>query len=93
MAFVLDALEHARYARQPERNDALVHYSNRDAQYGSIRYCERLGDAGIQPSVVSTVDSNNNAFFRDHQRVVQGRIDTDIAVLPGKQASLSSWPL
>ena len=51
--FVLDALEQARYARQPERDDALIHHSDRGSQYVSIRSTERLAEAGIEPSVGS----------------------------------------
>ena len=60
--FVLDALEQALYARQPERADALVHHSDRGAQYVSIRYTERLAEAGIEPSVGSRGDSYDNAL-------------------------------
>jgi len=60
--FVLDALEQALYARQPERNDALVHHSDRGSQYVSIRYSERLAEAGIEPSVGSKGDSYDNAL-------------------------------
>ena len=58
--FVLDALEQALYARQPERADALVHHSDRGSQYVSIRYTERLAEAGIEPSVGSKGDSYEN---------------------------------
>ena len=51
--FVLDALEQALYARQPERDGSLTHHSDRGSQYVSIRYSERLGEAGIEPSVGS----------------------------------------
>ena len=51
--FVLDALEQALYARQPERSEALIHHSDRGSQYVSIRYTERLAEAGIEPSVGS----------------------------------------
>ena len=44
--FVIDALEQALYARQPERDGALVHHSDRGSQYVSIRYGERLAEAG-----------------------------------------------
>ena len=54
--FVLDALEQALYARQPERQDALIHHSDRGSQYVSIRYSERLAEAGIEPSVGSKGD-------------------------------------
>jgi transposase InsO family protein len=55
--FVLDALQQALYARQPERSEALVHHSDRGSQYVSIRYTERLAEAGIEPSVGSRGDS------------------------------------
>jgi transposase InsO family protein len=60
--FVLDALEQALYARQPERDDALIHHSDRGSQYVSIRYSERLAEAGIEPSVGSKGDSYDNAL-------------------------------
>ena len=60
--FVLDALEQALYARRPERDGALVHHSDRGSQYVSIRYSERLAEAGIEPSVGSTGDSYDNAL-------------------------------
>jgi putative transposase len=60
--FVLDALEQALYNRQPGNSDALVHHSDRGAQYVSIRYTERLGEAGIEPSVGSRGDSYDNAL-------------------------------
>ncbi len=60
--FVLDALEQALYARQPERDSSLVHHSDRGSQYVSIRYSERLAEAGIEPSVGSKGDSYDNAL-------------------------------
>lgn len=51
--FVLDALEQALYARQPEGDSSLMHHSDRGSQYVSIRYCERLAESGIEPSVGS----------------------------------------
>ena len=60
--FVLDALEQALYARQPERDGALTHHSDRGSQYVSIRYTERLADACIEPSVGSKGDSYDNAL-------------------------------
>ena len=60
--FVLDALEQALYARQPERNSSLVHHSDRGSQYVSIRYSERLAEAGVEPSVGSKGDSYDNAL-------------------------------
>lgn len=60
--FVLDALEQALYARKPERDGALIHHSDRGSQYLSIRYSERLAEAGIQGSVGSKGDSYDNAL-------------------------------
>ena len=60
--FVLDALEQALYARQPERDVSLIHHSDRGSQYVSIRYTERLAEAGIEPSVGSKGDSYDNAL-------------------------------
>jgi putative transposase len=60
--FVLDALEQALYSRQPERADTLIHHSDRGSQYVSIRYTERLAQAGIEPSVGSKGDSYDNAL-------------------------------
>jgi transposase InsO family protein len=59
--FVLDALEQALFERQPAAND-LIHHSDRGAQYVSIRYTERLDQAGIKPSVGSKGDSYDNAL-------------------------------
>ncbi len=56
----LDALEQALHAR-PD-TDALVHHSDRGVQYLSIRYTERLAEAGIAPSVGSVGDSYDNAL-------------------------------
>ncbi|WP_208279910.1 IS3 family transposase [Massilia oculi] len=60
--FVLDALEQALYDRQPERSDELIHHSDRGSQYVSIRYSERLAEAGVEPSVGSKGDSYDNAL-------------------------------
>jgi transposase InsO family protein len=58
--FVLDALEQALYARRPV--DDLIHHSDRGVQYVSIRYTERLAEAGIETSVGSVGDSYDNAL-------------------------------
>lgn len=58
--FVLDALEQALHARRPK--DTLIHHSDRGAQYVSIRYTQRLVEAGIEPSVGSVGDSYDNAL-------------------------------
>jgi putative transposase len=63
-AIVLDALEQAIWTRT--RTGAtlasVVAHSDRGSQYTSIRYAERLADAGIAPSVGSVGDSYDNAL-------------------------------
>ena len=61
-SFVLDALEQALHERRPGRRGGLVHHSDRGSQYVSIRYTERLAEAGIEPSVGSVGDSYDNAL-------------------------------
>ena len=56
----LDALEQALYARSDL--DDLIHLSDRGGQYLSIRYTERLAEAGIETSVGSVGDSYDNAL-------------------------------
>ena len=58
--FVLDALEQALYERRP--SDSLIHHSDRGSQYLSIKYTERLADAGLEPSVGTVGDSYDNAL-------------------------------
>jgi transposase InsO family protein len=60
--FVLDALEQAIYARRGAGGDYLVHHSDRGTQYLSMRYTDRLSQAGIEPSVGSRGDSYDNAL-------------------------------
>ena len=57
---ILDALEQALYARTGTKG--LVHHSDRGCQYLSIRYTERLAEAGIESSVGSVGDSYDNAL-------------------------------
>ena len=56
----LDALDQAIFARSP--GDDLIHHSDRGSQYLSIRYSEKLTNAGINPSVGSVGDSYDNAM-------------------------------
>jgi putative transposase len=60
--FVLDALEQALHERRPAQGGGLVHHSDRGVQYVSIRYTERLAEAGVEPSVGSVGDSYDNAL-------------------------------
>jgi len=87
--FVLDALEQALHARRP--GDALVHHSDRGSQYVSIRYTERLAEAGIEPSVGSVGDSYDNALAETinglykaevvHRRSWRSREELELATL------------
>ena len=87
--FVLDALEQALHARRP--TDDLVHHSDRGSQYVSIRYTERLAEAGIEPSVGSVGDSYDNALAETinglykaevvHRRSWRSREDLELATL------------
>jgi len=61
-SFVLDALEQALHNRRPIHRGGLVHHSDRGSQYVSIKYTERLAEAGIEPSVGSVGDSYDNAL-------------------------------
>jgi transposase InsO family protein len=62
--FVLDAWEQAVHERRPDKGTGLVHHRRaaRGSQYLSIRYTERLAEAGIEPSVRSVGDSYDNAL-------------------------------
>ena len=60
--FVLDALEQALHERRPVGGAGLVHHSDRGVQYVSIKYTERLAEAGLVPSVGSVGDSYDNAL-------------------------------
>ena len=61
-SFVLDALEQALHDRRPVHGAGLVHHSDRGVQYVSIKYTERLVEAGLVPSVGSVGDSFDNAL-------------------------------
>jgi transposase InsO family protein len=73
----LDALEQALHARP--HVSQLVHHSDRGVQYLSIRYTERLGEAGIEPSVGSVGDSYDNALAE----TIIGLYKTEVIYLRG----------
>lgn len=89
--FVLDALEQALYARRPVDQGSLIHHSDRGVQYVSIRYTERLAEAGVEPSVGSVGDSYDNALAETinglykaeviHRRSWQSREAVELATL------------
>ena len=59
--FVLDALEQALHERRPV-GGKLIYPSGRSGQHVSIKYSERLAQAGIEPSVGSVGGSYDNAL-------------------------------
>ncbi len=87
--FVLDALEQALYPRQPEQNE-LIHHSDRGSQCVSIKYSERLAEAGIEPSVGSKGDSYDNALAETINGLYKAEPVT--AALPGTRERPSNWP-
>ena len=59
-SLALDALEQALWSRRPP--EGLVHHSDRGVQYVSVRYTERLAEAGAVTSVGSKGDSYDDAL-------------------------------
>jgi putative transposase len=72
-SFVPGALEQALHDRRPIHRGGLVHNNNRGSQYFSIKYTERLAEAGIEPSVGSVGDSYHNALAETINGLLQGR--------------------
>jgi len=83
---VLDALEQAIYDRCRDDVGDLVHHSDRGTQYLSMRYTERLADAGIEPSVGSRGDSYDNALAES----VIGLFKTEVILRRGPWRSLDA---
>jgi putative transposase len=83
--FVLDALEQALHDRRPLKG-GLIHHSDRGGQYVSIRYTERLLEAGIEPSVGSVGDSYDNALAE----TVIGLFKTEVIQRRGPWRSLEA---
>ena len=83
--FVLDALEQALHDRRPAKG-GLIHHSDRGGQYVSIRYTERLLEAGIEPSVGSVGDSYDNALAE----TVIGLFKTEVIRRRGPWRSLEA---
>lgn len=81
---VLDALEQALWARQPSAG--LVHHSDRGCQYLSIRYTERLAEAGIEGSVGSVGDSYDNALAE----TINGLYKTEVIRRQGPWKSIDA---
>ena len=88
---VLDALDQALAARQPDPQ-TLIHHSDRGVQCLSIKYTERLEEAKIDPSVGSVGDSYDNAMAEtinglykaeviEHEGPWKGKKDVGFATL------------
>ncbi|RWR04561.1 IS3 family transposase [Paenirhodobacter populi] len=84
--FVLDALEQAVHDRRPGKGMGLVHHSDRGSQYLSIKYTERLAEAGIEPSVGSVGDSYDNALAE----TINGLFKAEVIHRRGPWRSLES---
>ena len=83
--FVLDALNQAVCQRRPQKGGGLIHHSDRGSQYLSVRYTERLVDAGIDPSVGTVGDSYDNAMAES----IIGLFKTEVTKLHGPWKSVS----
>ncbi len=88
---VLDALDQALAARNPDR-DSLTHHSDRGVQYLSIKYSERLEEVKTGASIGSVGDSYDNALAEtinglykaeviEHEGPWSGRKDVELASL------------
>ena len=87
--FVLDALNQAICQRVPSGAEDLIHHSDRGSQYLSIKYTERLVEAGIDPSVGSVGDSYDNALAES----TIGLFKTEVIdfIGPWKSAGQLEW--
>ena len=72
-SFVLDALEQALHDRRPVHRGGLVHHSDRGSQYVSIKYTERLAEAGRRAFGRQRRRQLRQCSRRDDQRPLQGR--------------------
>jgi transposase InsO family protein len=80
----LDALEQALHARP--HGDGLVHHSDRGVQYLSIRYTDRLAEAGVACSVGSVGDAYDNALAE----TINGLYKTEVIRRRGPWRSLEA---
>ena len=85
--FVLDALEQALCERR--QGDDLVHHSDRGSQYLSLRYTERLAEAGLEPSVGSVGYSYDNALAETLIGLFKAEVDHRLG--PWKSADAVEW--
>ena len=74
---VLDALDMAAWRRDPA--DACVHHCDAGSQYTSIRYTDRLHDAGLAASIGTVGDSYDNAMAE----ALNGTFKAELVTLHG----------
>ena len=88
---VLDALEMGIWQRRRTGHDlqGLVHHSDAGSQYTSIRYSERLAEAGAEPSIGSVGDSYDNAMAES----IIGLFKTELICRKGPWRSLDAVEL
>ena len=86
---MLDALEQALVDRRPVQGGGLVHHSDRGVQYVSLRYTERLAEAGIEPAVGSVGDNYDNALAES----INGLYKTEVIRRWGPWRSLEAVEL
>ena len=73
-ALVLDALNQAISQRLSSKTQGLIHHSDRGAQYLSLKYTERLAQAGMDTSVGSVGDSYDNALAESVIRLFKAEV-------------------
>ena len=91
----LDALEQALWARRPDTtspDQRLVHHSDAGGQYLSIRYTNRLTEAGIEPSVGLGWGFLRQRPRRIRHRPIQDRTHPQTRSLEGPRPSRVRHP-
>jgi transposase InsO family protein len=81
---VPDALNQAICQRAPSGADKLIHHSDRGSPCLTIRYTERLAEAGIDTSVGRVGESSDNALAES----IIGPFKTEVIKFPGPWKSL-----
>ncbi len=79
------AFEHAIHQRRPAAG--LVHHSDRGSHYLSIKYTERLAEAGIEPSVGSVGVSNDSALAE----TIKSLFKAEVIHRRGNGAASTPW--
>jgi putative transposase len=83
--FVPDALDQALHQRRPVKG-ALIHHSDQGSQYVSIKYTERLADAGVEPSVGSV----GNFYDKALAETINGLYKTELIRRRGPLRSIEA---